>query len=223
MTREGLRRGDGWRESKNGFLLSKEGTEYVGPFRFGTGRGFTRGLERVTVFYPRVSCSPLLFPKFSMVPLKKPDFQSNSQISKHSFQGHHPGVVGHTPLNYFFLIFFSDKTNLFFSSSWTVLSTDSWIWVTWTVLSTDSWFWVIFRVFPAILGLIQYQGRGMKDHVDKSIGIVTLIVEVLDKINPTDPLRFGKRAVRRKRNWSDSSGKSPVKILVSRCTFKKIR
>jgi hypothetical protein len=29
----------------------------------------------------------------------------------------------------------------------------------------------------------------MKDHVDKSMGIVTLIPEALAKINPTDDLR----------------------------------
>ncbi len=33
----------------------------------------------------------------------------------------------------------------------------------------------------------------MKDRVDKLIGIVTLIAEVLAKINPTKPLRFDKR------------------------------
>ena len=48
-------------------------------------------------------------------------------------------------------------------------------------------------------------GRGMKDRVDKSMEIVTLIDVALAKINPTDPLRFTKRATRRKRNWSDSS------------------
>jgi len=35
----------------------------------------------------------------------------------------------------------------------------------------------------------------MKDRVDKSIGIVTLIPEVLVKINPTEPLRFTKRVL----------------------------
>ena len=35
----------------------------------------------------------------------------------------------------------------------------------------------------------------MKDHVDKSMGIVTLIVEVLVKIDPTEPLRFTKRQI----------------------------
>jgi hypothetical protein len=40
----------------------------------------------------------------------------------------------------------------------------------------------------------------MKDRVDKSIGIVTLITKALAKINPTEPLRFAKRGARRKRN-----------------------
>ncbi len=40
----------------------------------------------------------------------------------------------------------------------------------------------------------------MKDRVDKSMGIVTLIVEALAKIKPTDPLRFAKRAAHKKRN-----------------------
>ena len=40
----------------------------------------------------------------------------------------------------------------------------------------------------------------MKDRVDKSMGKVTLIVETLTKINPTETLRFTKRADRKKRN-----------------------
>jgi hypothetical protein len=53
----------------------------------------------------------------------------------------------------------------------------------------------------------------MKDHTDKSIGIVTRITEVLDKIKPTESLRLSKREGRTKRNFSDSSGNSPDKIL----------
>ncbi len=30
----------------------------------------------------------------------------------------------------------------------------------------------------------------MKDHTDKSIGVVTHITGVLDEINPTEPFRF---------------------------------
>jgi hypothetical protein len=37
----------------------------------------------------------------------------------------------------------------------------------------------------------------MKDRVDKSMGIVTLIVETLDKINPNETLRFAKREITR--------------------------
>ena len=37
----------------------------------------------------------------------------------------------------------------------------------------------------------------MKGRVDKSMGIVILIAEALVKINPTEPLRFAKRAARR--------------------------
>jgi hypothetical protein len=40
----------------------------------------------------------------------------------------------------------------------------------------------------------------MKGHVDRSMGIVTLIVEDLAKIKPTEPLRLPKPAARRKRN-----------------------
>ena len=46
----------------------------------------------------------------------------------------------------------------------------------------------------------------MKDRVDKSMAIVTLITQSLAKINPTKPLRFAKRVARKKRNSSDSSG-----------------
>ena len=52
----------------------------------------------------------------------------------------------------------------------------------------------------------------MKDREDKSMGIVTLIEEVLDKIKPSDPLIFTKRSTRKKRKCSDSSGNSPAKI-----------
>jgi hypothetical protein len=63
----------------------------------------------------------------------------------------------------------------------------------------------------------------MKDRVDKSMGIVTLIPEALAKIKPTKSLRFAKLAARQKRNCSDSSGNSPAKILDSRCACKKRR
>ena len=61
----------------------------------------------------------------------------------------------------------------------------------------------------------------MKGRVDKSMGIVTLIPEVLTRIKPTETLRLTKREVRKKRNSSDSSGNSPANILASRCTYKK--
>jgi hypothetical protein len=61
----------------------------------------------------------------------------------------------------------------------------------------------------------------MKDRVDKSMGIVTHIAEVLSRIKPTDPLRLSKREARKKRNYSDSSGNSPAKILASRYACKK--
>jgi hypothetical protein len=46
----------------------------------------------------------------------------------------------------------------------------------------------------------------MKDLVDKSMGIVTHIVEVLTGMKPTESIRLDKREVHKKRNWSDSSG-----------------
>ena len=55
----------------------------------------------------------------------------------------------------------------------------------------------------------------MKGRVDKSMGIVTLIPETLAKIKPANPLIFTKGEGHKKRNWSDSSGNSPVKILDS--------
>jgi hypothetical protein len=61
----------------------------------------------------------------------------------------------------------------------------------------------------------------MKDRVDKSMGIVTRIAEVLDRIKPTDPLRLAKCEARKKRNCSDSSGNSPAKILGSQYEYKK--
>jgi hypothetical protein len=63
----------------------------------------------------------------------------------------------------------------------------------------------------------------MKDLVDKSIGIVTRNAEALARIKPTDPLRLDKREAHKKRNCSDSSGNSPVKILASRYVCKKSR
>ncbi len=61
----------------------------------------------------------------------------------------------------------------------------------------------------------------MKDRVDKSMGIVTHIAEALARDKPTDPLRLTKREARKKRNCSDSSGNSPVKILASRYACEK--
>jgi hypothetical protein len=61
----------------------------------------------------------------------------------------------------------------------------------------------------------------MKDRVDKSMGIVTRIIEGLVRIKPTESLRLVKREARKKRNCSDSSGNSPAKILASRCGCKK--
>jgi hypothetical protein len=60
----------------------------------------------------------------------------------------------------------------------------------------------------------------MKDRVDKLMGIVTHIPEDL-RIKPTESLRLAKRDTRKKRNYSDSRGNSPAKILASRCTCKK--
>ena len=58
--------------------------------------------------------------------------------------------------------------------------------------------------------------RQIVPEVRKS-GIVTLSVEVLDKINPTETLRlFVKRETHTKRNCSESSGNYPGKILASR-------
>jgi hypothetical protein len=53
----------------------------------------------------------------------------------------------------------------------------------------------------------------MKGRVDKSMGIVTRIAEDLTRIKSTDPLRLAKRETHKKRNCSNSSGNSPVKIL----------
>ncbi len=56
----------------------------------------------------------------------------------------------------------------------------------------------------------------MKDRADKSMEIVTGTTETLARIKPTDPLRLVKREVHKKlkkRNFSDSSGNSPDKIL----------
>jgi hypothetical protein len=61
----------------------------------------------------------------------------------------------------------------------------------------------------------------MKGHVDKSMGIVTHITEALDRIKPTDPLTLAQCETHKKRNFSDFSGNSPVKIPDSRCVCKK--
>jgi hypothetical protein len=61
----------------------------------------------------------------------------------------------------------------------------------------------------------------MKDRVDKSMEIVTHMAEVLVRIKPTYPLRLVKREAHKKRNFFDSSGNSPAKILVSRYECKK--
>jgi hypothetical protein len=43
----------------------------------------------------------------------------------------------------------------------------------------------------------------MKVLVDKSMGMVTRIVEALARIKPTEPLRLDKREVCKKRNCSE--------------------
>ena len=43
----------------------------------------------------------------------------------------------------------------------------------------------------------------MKDRVDKSMGIVTRIVEDLVRIKPTEPFRLTKTEDHQKRNYSD--------------------
>ena len=57
-------------------------------------------------------------------------------------------------------------------------------------------------------------GNGMNDRVDKSRGIVTLMVETLSNIYPIEPLRLEKQAARMKRNWTDSCGNSPARLFV---------
>ena len=59
-------------------------------------------------------------------------------------------------------------------------------------------------------------GSGIKDRDDRSSGIEIHIAEALAKINPTDPLIFAKQAARRNLNFSDSSGISLARVVVSR-------
>ena len=63
---------------------------------------------------------------------------------------------------------------------------------------------------------LKKRGKGIKDRVDNSMGIVTRIAEDLTRIKPTESLRLVKREDHKKRNCSDSSGNSPAKILASR-------
>ncbi len=64
--------------------------------------------------------------------------------------------------------------------------------------------------------MLKNRGRGVKDHVDKSMRIVTHITEVLGRIKPTESLRLVMCEAHKKRNCSDSSGNPPAKILSSR-------
>jgi hypothetical protein len=61
----------------------------------------------------------------------------------------------------------------------------------------------------------------MKGRVDKSMGIVTYVVEDLARIKPTEFLSLTKCETRKKRNCSDSSGNFPAKIQASRCVCMK--
>ena len=59
----------------------------------------------------------------------------------------------------------------------------------------------------------------MKDLVDKSkIGLGNLIVEVLAKINPTDPLKFVKRPARR----SDSGYNTRLTVWIQEKQTDKV-
>ncbi len=58
------------------------------------------------------------------------------------------------------------------------------------------------------------RGSGIKGRDDRSSGIKIRIVEVLAKINPTDPLILAKQAARRTLNCSDSSGNSLARAVL---------
>ena len=59
-------------------------------------------------------------------------------------------------------------------------------------------------------------GRGMQDREERSKGIEIRIADAFAIIKPTVPFKLAKHETRRKRNWSDSSGNSLVKVDVSR-------
>ncbi len=59
------------------------------------------------------------------------------------------------------------------------------------------------------------RGSGIKGREDKSSGIKILMSDAFAKMNPTEPLRLGKQAARRKRNWPASSGNSLARANAS--------
>ncbi len=59
-------------------------------------------------------------------------------------------------------------------------------------------------------------GSGIKGRDDRSTGIEIHIVDVVVKINSTDPLILAKQAARRNLNCSDSSGISLARAEASR-------
>ncbi len=67
------------------------------------------------------------------------------------------------------------------------------------------------------------RGSGIKGRDDRSSGIEIRMTEALAKINPTDPVILTKKAARRNRNCSDSSGNSLARAEASRWACRNSR
>ena len=62
----------------------------------------------------------------------------------------------------------------------------------------------------------------MKDHVDKSMGIVTLIVEDLVKIKPTETLIFGQVCISQETKLfrcQEDDGVRPIRVYLTIMTY----
>ena len=100
-----------------------------------------------------------------------------------------------------------------------------------TSLQRWSLYMMCINTYSPIVSII-YSLRRFREHKTRKWnegpngevkGMETLIAEALVKIKPADLLRWDKQAetARRKRNWSDFSDNSLVRVLVSRWVWKK--
>ncbi len=65
------------------------------------------------------------------------------------------------------------------------------------------------------------RGIGMEGREERSKGIEIRIADAFVIIKPTEPFKSTKHEARRKRNWSDSSGKNVLFMITEKARNKE--